>query len=317
MQTQDRTKTVGASDVAAILGVPGAFGSPISVFLEKTGATPQKEQSEAMEWGLRLEEQIGRKYADEKGVQIFKPDPPSILHPDFDWVSCSPDFLVVEQPGGLECKNVGTWMKKHWDAEDNEGIPPYYLPQIIWCSMVMGATMDIEWWDAAALFGGSQYRTWRIHRDKEMEERIFSLVADFWFNNVQAGIAPAVDGSAAVADYLSAKYPRNVEPLRLATEYEQSAIVSYNVAAREMKAWEEKKKLAKAQLQAAIADAEGLEGPGMKATWKTQAGRSFFDTAGLLEDTHPGDEESQKALKATYTKKGSDIRVLRVTVKEQ
>ena len=49
-----RRKGIGGSDAAAILGM-SHYSTPYSVFAEKMGALPEKEDSEAMRQGRDLE----------------------------------------------------------------------------------------------------------------------------------------------------------------------------------------------------------------------------------------------------------------------
>ena len=52
-----RKKTIGGSDAAAVVGL-SKWASPYSVWADKTGKVPDKEDSEAMRQGRDLEEYV-------------------------------------------------------------------------------------------------------------------------------------------------------------------------------------------------------------------------------------------------------------------
>ena len=58
---KDRTQYIGGSDIAAICGV-SPWGNPTTVWLEKTGQSIRKKESEAMFWGRALEDIIEKRF---------------------------------------------------------------------------------------------------------------------------------------------------------------------------------------------------------------------------------------------------------------
>ena len=57
---EQRRKSIGGSDAAAIVGL-SKWASPFSIWAEKTGKTPPKEDNEAMRIGHDLEDYVARR----------------------------------------------------------------------------------------------------------------------------------------------------------------------------------------------------------------------------------------------------------------
>lgn len=59
-----RRNGIGGSDLAAICGI-SKWRTPMHVYLEKLGETPEEQMGEAAEWGTRLEPLVADKFASE------------------------------------------------------------------------------------------------------------------------------------------------------------------------------------------------------------------------------------------------------------
>ena len=93
-----RRKGIGASDVGAILGY-SPFAGPHKIFMEKVGLAVDNP-NEAMETGTDLEEWIVTKryiprLFKETGERVGVNKPPTIVHPEHDWLRVNPDGLVI------------------------------------------------------------------------------------------------------------------------------------------------------------------------------------------------------------------------------
>ena len=63
----ERRKTIGGSDASGIMGL-SKWASPYSVWAEKTGRVPEKEDTEAMRQGRDLEEYVALRWCEETGT---------------------------------------------------------------------------------------------------------------------------------------------------------------------------------------------------------------------------------------------------------
>lgn len=190
-------KGVGASDISAVVGM-NPFASPWDVYLRLVDDAPEKEQTEPMEWGHRLEPAIRQKYCDDTGAQIYVP-PTSIFAADREWARATPDGIVLESGKWkhlLQCKNVGAWVAKSWEHE-----PPAYVQlQTQWEMYVTEMDRD----DIAVLIGGNDFHVYTIHRDQKVIDDLLTIADAFW-KKVQARTPPAVDDSDACREHFERK----------------------------------------------------------------------------------------------------------------
>ena len=65
-----RRKSIGGSDAAGIVGL-SKWASPFSVWADKTGRAPEKEDTEAMRQGRDLEDYVAR-WMEETGKRVYR-----------------------------------------------------------------------------------------------------------------------------------------------------------------------------------------------------------------------------------------------------
>lgn len=292
-----RRKTLGASEVATALGlVPDSdvFSRPIDVWLEKTGAervTPISRVRTTA--GNRIEPVIRDWYSELAEAAIEQPA--TMLHPQHEWVSCTPDSLVVVPSTGKPIRNVqvkvvGARASFAWPGQSSvdqetgalilnppDGIPQYYRVQVEWEMGVLHARYGIEETHLVALLGGTELRVYEIPRDPELWASLFEAARKFWFDHVVADVAPPADGSEAFKRYLTRRYPQteriDLDPMTPEVE----ALARRYLRAREV---ERKsgaaKDLAANELRELIGDRHGYRGMGLKAAWRnSKTGRTL------------------------------------------
>ena len=136
-----RTKGVGGSDVAAIMGI-SAYRSPVEVWMEKTGRKQPADLSdkEAVEWGNRLESIIRNKFAEMHPEFIVSESGVTFVSRKRPWAHANLDGMVRDANGDwgvLEIKTVG----KNREGDWAEGVPDYYMTQVT--HYLMNAEYDI------------------------------------------------------------------------------------------------------------------------------------------------------------------------------
>lgn len=230
-----RRTGVTGSEVAAILGL-NPWQTRTDVYLDKVGKGVPLQQTQQMEWGLRLEEAIALKYAHEHGAVLWCPG--TVRGPE-DWMIGTPDFLAVdaadgESPGILtphpetvpgcrliECKNVNAFARKRrpgrataegdeayaqdagWGDPGTDQVPVYYLCQVRWYMACLG----IEVCYLAALFGGNEWACYEIRRDADTEHMLVEAMRAFWFGHVVPRVPPPLDWSGSYQDYVAREFP--------------------------------------------------------------------------------------------------------------
>lgn len=203
-QIEARRAGIGGSDAAAVCGL-SRWKSPMDVYLDKIGALPDLEESEAMYWGSKLESAVAARFAEDHPEFVVVPDLGSFTHVKHKFMKALPDALLMEadSPGdytvGLEIKTASAFKAKEWGEDE---VPIEYLIQ---CQHYM-AVLDLPKWYLAVLIGGQTYREYEVERDDELIATLIEREAAFW-KLVQDKTPPAIDGSKASGEVLKFLYP--------------------------------------------------------------------------------------------------------------
>lgn len=240
--------------MAAVVGV-SRYGSAIDVWRSKVEGT-EREQTERMAWGARLEDAIADGYEERTGRKLQKRHTP-VLHRVYPFLGGSPDRWIVGESGLVEIKVT---------ADGWSEIPPDVEVQ---CQWYMGLT-GRAFCDVVVLTGLSKLSIDTIERDDKLVTELVDEGVDFWQNRVLTGEAPEVDGSDGYRKYLAAKYPRDTG-LEIVATSEQALLVD---ALREARARQDEAKgereLIENRLKDAIGSASALIGADFRVTWKAQ-----------------------------------------------
>ena len=194
-----RKKAIGGSDAAAILGV-NAYSSPYSVWAEKLGKTPPVEDNEAMRLGRDLEDYVAKRFTEKTGKKVQRENA-IIYNREFPWAHANIDRRIVGEDAILECKttsvlNLGKF--KNGEYPDN-----YYV-QVMHYLAVTGAKKAY----LAVLVLGKEFLVFEIERDEEEIAALMKTEEMFW-QFVQNGTPPGVDGTKATTEAIAAVYPRS------------------------------------------------------------------------------------------------------------
>lgn len=279
---EERRKGVGGSDVAAIMGL-SAYSTPYQVWLSKTlGVDEDISGKPAVQWGNILEPVIGEHYASEhpdRTVRRVNAIARSIARP---WAQASIDYEVRDPElgwGVLEIKTAGLRREGDWAG----GVPVYYQTQVAHYLSVTGRPFA----DVAVLIGGQDYREYRIIRDEEDVSAVDKAVDDFWHDNVEAGIQPAVDAPDSGAIFAT---HGEASGDFIESETIPSVLSRYLSAKSDRDRANETLKHYEAQLKSVIGDAPGIVCPDGRLTWR-RFERSSFDAKGFDRD-HPGERDA-------------------------
>ncbi len=187
-----RKQSVGASDVAVLLGL-NPYKTAYQLWEEKIlPGPPPEEENDAIHFGRKLEETVAQEYAERSGRKILR-DNRIRIHPECDFFTCNLDRVILpangEGRGVLECKTASGFAVKSWEAE----IPPMYYTQVQAQLAITGYT----WGVLALLVDGRKYAQFAIERDDKFIRSLIAIVDDFWRTNVLAKVPPP----AVVSDY--------------------------------------------------------------------------------------------------------------------
>ncbi len=281
-QHEIRKQGIGASEVAAVLGVD-PFRNALDVFLEKTGQVEPFAGNEFTEWGNRLEGVIAEAYADRMGVVLRRSD--TVVSPDADWMLCTPDRLVGADRG-VEVKNRNYFNWREWGEPGTDEVPIEVAAQVHWSMMVT----RLPCWDVAVLLGGNRLGIYHLKYDVEVADDIVNEVYLFWHDYVLPRITPPLDGSGSASNYLNSKWKLYGQDLKAPSD----EILDYALALKDvrtvLKTQEEAKKRLENFIKDFIGDDMGIEIPdgGGKITWKRPKASRKTDWRAVAEGLKKG-----------------------------
>ncbi|MDK4680172.1 YqaJ viral recombinase family protein [Kingella negevensis] len=289
---QDRRQGIGGSDIAAIIGV-SQFKTALDVFLSKTTEQPELK-GEHLYWGHALEAPIAARFSEETGELIYR-QPEIKKHPKHDFALANADGLIIDkitqQPIGiLEIKTANAFKTKEWSNED-DGVPIEYIAQVQWYMEIF----DVDFAYIAVLIGGSDYRHYRIERDRELAADLLARAKEFWENHVMKNVPPEPQNAADVQKL----YPQDDGE---AQQADTETLIAYNELRRlkeQAKVLDEQITEREEMLKTKIGQrAIMLSGEEKLFTWKTQNSNRFDSQA--FKAAHP--DLYQQYTKTTQTR---------------
>lgn len=261
-----RSKGIGASEVAALLGMDPRRDA-LAVWARKLNLVDEPESNIRMRKGRYFEQGIVQWYTDETGLRTEWSDT-TMQNPQRSWQIATPDAFVVSDHspiriGGVDAKLVSWDQRELWGDPGTNAVPDHYAIQAQWtCS-----TLDQPWWDIAACVG-DELRVYRIHRDPEIEKTLLSVVDKFWKENILGRTQPPIGATDTAAAYLKKRFPKHVQPLRVATPEEGELMALYKLVREEWDAMEARYVPVENRVREVIGDAEGIINGPWKITFK-------------------------------------------------
>jgi len=276
-QREARATGIGASEVAAVCGV-NPFASAWDVWAQKTGQyTPdESEQSEAMEIGNAIEPTTAALAEKRLGCRLVKPK--STYKAENGIMLANLDRQVERAARGEPiCELKSTWLTEGWGEPGTDEVPEYVYVQVhaqMLCS-------DARVAHVARMLGkyGFSVSLFRVAYNAALAKTIEDRVCKFWRENVEKDTPPA--DSLPSLDVVS-RIPREVGKV---IEIDDRLILAFS-GARDLRLEAEKfEEARRAELLAAMGDAEVGQGMAMVAQFKEVSSRKL-DTAALKE-MHP------------------------------
>lgn len=188
---------LGGSDASTVAGL-NPYSSLYSLWLDKTGRAPEKPQTDAMEWGHRLEPVIREWFTDTTGIPVRRAGlMQSKARP---WQLVNLDGLTAD--GGI-CE----WKTTNWRTDDAEiwqdgQVPDHAEIQVQHGMAVTGRGHA----HCVVLIDGRTPLHRVIGRDDDLIATLTELERAFWHDYVLADVEPPVDGSEATANALKTRY---------------------------------------------------------------------------------------------------------------
>lgn len=172
----DRTKYIGGSDVAGILGI-SPWRTPLEVYLDKVqprvkpvGPSKQKVFTR----GQRMEPYVIDLLSEETGMEIVHRGN-RYIHRDYDFIAAEIDAEAASGEN-IEIKTVSPFKAKEWGEIQTDAIPVHYTAQAMHGLMVTNKQVCVF----GVLIGGDDFRIYRVERDEETIQAILEKEIAFW-----------------------------------------------------------------------------------------------------------------------------------------
>lgn len=296
-QLELRTRTLGASEVAAACGI-SPHRRPIEVWARKVGLAPAEDAATARRFrlGHAMEEAVAGEYRELCGLRTSEmsgynvpylleareewPDHDgTVFHSEHSWATATPDRVVVASNGGewkptrlVELKTTAGFGAQEWDGyEGTDGfyvgdVPIDYEAQCLWQMLVTG----VHACDLAVLINGSEFRAYHIAWNEAAAMALFARAEKWWSSYVTTRVAPPSDGSDAWGDVWEKLHPEPKPGLMMKADAETCALAKRYVelTATEAAAKKEKERIKQTFIERIGDDlGYGNRDEGVKVTW--------------------------------------------------
>ena len=269
---EHRQKSIGGSDASAILGM-NTYCSPYTVWADKVGKLPPKDDNEAMRLGRDLEEYVAKRFTEETGKKVRKENN-IIINPDFPFAHANVDRMVIGEDAGLECKTTSVMNLKRFR---NGEYPENYYCQAMHYLMVTGAKR----WYLAVLILGAGFKVFVIERDEGEIKALAKSEEAFW-EYVKNNTPPETDGSESTNETLAAIYPESNENTVNLFAYEDS-LKQYIAIGKQIDELKKLKEQMANNVKAFMGEAGRGESNNFKVSWSSSL-RSTFDHKKFASD---------------------------------
>jgi len=205
MLTEDRRRGIGGSDSAAVLGL-SAYTTPYSLWCEKMGILPPKEDNEAMRLGRVLEPYVDERFREATGFKTRRVNKVITSQYYYPYSYAHIDRAIVGQRAGVEYKTISMMRAKEFE----EGkYPQEFLCQCLHYLAVTGW----ETWYLAVLILQTDFKIFRIDRETVLDEinEVMTAERDFWERYVLTKIPPPMDGERGTTEALNSIYRTAVD----------------------------------------------------------------------------------------------------------
>lgn len=259
-----RRETIGGSDAAGIVGL-SQYATPYTVWADKTGHLPDKEDSEAMRQGRDLEEYVAKRWEEATGKTMRRSN--SILYNSlYPFAHADIDRSVVGENAGLECKTTSSLNLRQFKGVE---FPEKYYVQ---CVHYMAVTGCQQWYLAVLVFGRGFF-TFTLERDQAEIDALMEAEKNFWAL-VKQDTPPALDGLEPTKTALQTLYPASSGG-KVDLFGRETLLSEYLLLQGKKKELSERISQIENTIKADMQDAESGNCGDYAVSWKTQTRRLF------------------------------------------
>ena len=269
---EERRKSIGGSDAPSIIGL-NPWESPYTVWADKLGKLPPKEDNEAMRLGRDLEDYVAKRFTEKTGKKVRRENF-LITNPQYPFAHANVDRMVVGEDAGLECKTTSVLNLKRFK---NGEYPANYYVQCVHYMMVTGCAK----WYLAVLVLGKEFKVFEIERDEDEIKALAESEEAFW-KYVETQTPPPADGTESTSETLSTLYPESTDDSVSLIAYERD-LEQYMALSAQIKELDKLREEAANRVKAFLGEAGKGESDRYKVSW-TSTTRSTFDAKRFAAD---------------------------------
>lgn len=199
IEAPDRTKFIGGSDIAAVLGI-SPWKTAVDLWLDKTAPPRPDVSTRPKSRGTRLEPYIRDMIASEHGLQLVAANQ-RYVDPQVPYFAAEIDAETPSE--NVEIKTVHPFKARDWGELDTDELPIHYVAQAQWGLGITGRKVCRVF----ALIG-DDLRPYVVERDDETIEALRDKAAEFWTRYVVPKLRPPFDfANSATIGTLRRLYP--------------------------------------------------------------------------------------------------------------
>ena len=270
-----RRNSIGGSDAATVVGL-NPYSSWLTLYADKKGILPEKEDTERMRLGRDLEEYVAQRFSEASGKKV-KRSGWMWQHPTYEFITVNIDREVEGEDAFLEAKTTMNYERHDYDSGE---IPLNYYTQCVHGMAVTGCEKAY----LAVLVFGKGFYWFEIKRDEDEINALIDNEVEFWQTYVTKDRPPLADGSESSMDTLSKLHPRcDGNTTQIAGM--DNAMRAYMELGEAIKRLQAQQDEVKAQLCQTLGNSSVGVGRDYSFSWKTQSSRRI-NTKRLKED-HP------------------------------
>ena len=284
---EERKKAIGGSDASSIIGL-NPWSSPYTIWADKLGKIPPKEDNEAMRLGRDLEDYVAQRFCEKTGKKVRREN--AILYNEkYPFAHANVDRLIVGEDAGLECKTTSVLNLKKFK---NGAFPDNYYVQCVHYLMVTGCKR----WYLGVLVLGEGFYNFVIERDEEEIAALAKSEEEFW-EYVRTKTPPMADGNKSTTESISLLYPQSNDEVVGLSAYNRE-LAEYTALSAQIKALEARRDEAANKVKAFMKEAGKGESDRYRVSFATSS-RSNFDAKRFAAD-HTDIDLSEYYKKSVY-----------------
>jgi hypothetical protein len=256
-------------------------GHLYEVLREKWGEIerPDLSEIEAVRMGLMMQPAIADIFTDITKISTSPLDEPG-THRTQPWLRAHFDF-VTEDGGLLEVKNFNAAVANKYSEMDE----PIRIPEADYIQCLHEATVrDVPHVYFAVLFGGQQFRYWKLEFTRAEKESFIQRAAQWW-GYVHSRLLPEPTSTEEAA----IRYPKSMDGYVTANAQMERLADELKVFKKHMKDLEEAIEARQFAIQSFMGESATLMNMAGETlvTWKSAKGAKRFD-AKAFKEKHPG-----------------------------